>query len=433
MARINASTMVRQFKHSFDEARLNELGKLARFCQRERVVTPHRLAMTMIEAFAGGALSSIADVQRTFNALCEQPVQYKPFHNQLAKRQFPTFMRLLLSRLMNELAVQVLRFGPHSPFAGFRYIRLQDGTSFALKDELAEHFPGRFTTISPAAVELHVNLDLLSETMHAVTLSADCQAERQFLPPAGEMAQDLLLADRGYFDKDLCRQIDLVQGSFIVRGQVNLNPLVLCAYDDHGRPIKSWRDQRLKDLRGKLLRRSVVDLDVRFDSRQGPIDCRIIANPNPREGQPRYLVSNLPRETFTPEKISDGYRLRWQIELMFKEWKSFTNLKGYCTRNPAIAEGLIWASLCAAALSRYCAHMTQRLVRVPISTRRVAMCMRHVLTPIVYAIVRAPCTLSAAIRDAIDFLAANARRAHPAREAKSGRLKLGLQHVYGAP
>ncbi|MGE0385674.1 MAG: hypothetical protein AB7Q97_13160, partial [Gammaproteobacteria bacterium] len=83
--------------------------------------------------------------------------------------------------------------------------------------------------------------------------------------------------------------------------------------------------------------------------------------------------------------------------------------------------------------SRYCAHMTQRLVSLPISTRRVAMCMRHVLTPIVYAIVRAPRTLSAAIMNAIDFLATNARRAHPAREAKSGRLKLGLQHVYGTP
>ncbi|MGH8488256.1 MAG: hypothetical protein ACREXS_05145 [Gammaproteobacteria bacterium] len=87
--------------------------------------------------------------QRTFNALCDQSVQYKPFHNQPAKRQFPTFMGRLLTRLMNELVIDVLRFAPKSPFARFRHIRLQDGTSFALKDTLAEEFPGRFTTISP--------------------------------------------------------------------------------------------------------------------------------------------------------------------------------------------------------------------------------------------------------------------------------------------
>ncbi len=96
-------------------------------------------------------------------------MQYKPFHNQLAKRQFPDFMRLLLTRLMNDLAVAVLRSSPDSPFAQFSHIRLQDGTSFAVKDPLAEAFPGRFATISPAAVELHVNMDLLTESVHGVT------------------------------------------------------------------------------------------------------------------------------------------------------------------------------------------------------------------------------------------------------------------------
>src|SRR3990172_8729835 len=187
MKKINVRTMSNQFKRSFSETRLNDLGKLARFCRRERSVTPHRLAVSMIEAFGSGEIETIADIQRTFNALCNQTAQYKPFHNQLAKRQFPTFMRLLPTRLMNELAIDVLRFSPESPFARFRHIRLQDGTSFALKDTLAEAFPGRFTTISPAAVELHVNMDLLTETMHSVVLSPDRDAERQFLPPPEDL------------------------------------------------------------------------------------------------------------------------------------------------------------------------------------------------------------------------------------------------------
>ncbi len=33
----------------------------------------------------------------------------------------------------------------------------------------------------------------------------------------------------------------------------------------------------------------------------------------------RYLVTNLDRATFTPQHISDGYRLRWQVEIVFKE------------------------------------------------------------------------------------------------------------------
>ena len=96
--------MVRQFKLTFDEASLNELGKATRLCRREREATPYRLMLTLVEAFASGSLDSIPDLHRAFNALCEKQVQDKPFHNQLCKPGFPTFVRLMLSRLPNELA-----------------------------------------------------------------------------------------------------------------------------------------------------------------------------------------------------------------------------------------------------------------------------------------------------------------------------------------
>ena len=78
------------------------------------------------------------------------------------------------------------------------------------------------------------------------------------------------------------------------------------------------------------------------------------------------------------------------------------------TSHPHLAEGLIWASLCAATVSRYCAHATQRITHRPISTRRVAMCMRYVLTEIVHAILNAPRKLTTAIKRAIQYLANNA-------------------------
>ena len=86
MERIQTSTVTRQFKRTFGEATLNELGRISRFCRRERDVTPFRVALSLIESFASGSANCIADIQRAFNALCETTVCYKPFHNQLAKR-----------------------------------------------------------------------------------------------------------------------------------------------------------------------------------------------------------------------------------------------------------------------------------------------------------------------------------------------------------
>ncbi len=432
MERIEASTMTRQFKRTFGEQTLNELGKMARFCRRERQVTPFRLALSLIESFAGGTVKCIADIQRGFNALCESDVQYKPFHNQLAKRQFPTFVRLLLSRLLNELACEVLRFAPESPFARFDHIRIQDGTSFAVKRTLAETFPGRFTTISPAAVELHVDLDLMSEMMNRVVLSPDSAAERQFLPDVEEVTGGLLLGDRGYYGNPYLQALDAAGGFFIVRGKSNINPLILRAIGADGREVKRLRNRRLKEVAGRLSKYEHLDMKVRFGRTAGSFECRLVVHPNPRENKPRYLVTNLEPEVFTPQHISDGYRLRWQVELLFKEWKSHANLHAFDTSNPYIVEGLIWASLCAATLKRYCAHMTQRLANVAMSTQIVAKCIHHVLGDVLHALIHQPRRLNANVARAIEYLANNARRANPKRDRRTGRLKLGLEQVYGS-
>jgi hypothetical protein len=432
MGHINATTVVNRFKRTFGEETLNELGKLSRFCRRERTVTPHRLALSLIEMFASGPVKYIADLQRGFNALCASNVQYKPFHNQLAKRSFATFMRLLLSRLLNDLACKVLRFDSGSPFARFEQICLQDGTSFAVKRTLAEDFPGRFTTVSPAAVELHVNLELLSEGLNTIVLSPDSMAERQFLPPVEALTGCLLLGDRGYFGKKYLCALDAAGGAFIVRGPATMNPLIRRAWGPDGVEIKHFRNKHLKDVAGKLSRYAAVDMDVCYRIGARDFPCRLVAHPNPREDIPRYLVTNLDRESFTIAHVSDGYRLRWQVELLFKEWKSFANLHAFDTNNPHLAEGLIWAALCAATLKRYCAHMTQHLLQVAISTPVVASCIRYVLTDIVLALLHNPGKLNHAVVHALDYLSKNARRAHPKRDRLSGRLKLGLEHVYGA-
>ena len=72
------------------------------------------------------------------------------------------------------------------------------------------------------------------------------------------------------------------------------------------------------------------------------------------------LMTNLPREEFAHQDVLAVYRLRWQVELYFKELKSYANLHAFNTRKPHIAEGLIWASLCVPFLKRFFAHSCQK-------------------------------------------------------------------------
>jgi hypothetical protein len=85
--------LAKQFKRMFAEPVLNALGKAIGFCKHERDIAHYRLCLGLIEVFAAGKVEAIADIHRAFNARCGSDVQYKPFHNQLAKAQFPDFMR----------------------------------------------------------------------------------------------------------------------------------------------------------------------------------------------------------------------------------------------------------------------------------------------------------------------------------------------------
>ncbi len=124
--------------------------------------------------------------------------------------------------------------------------------------------------------------------------------------------------------------------------------------------------------------------------------------------------------------VSRLYRFRWQIELCFKEWKSYANLHQFDTGNPHIAAGLIWASLCAAVLKRFLAHAAQQVGRGrAVSTRRVAMCAHHVLKDLVAALL-AGVGLLAILRRSLAYLLANARRSNSDRDRRRGRLRAGL-------
>ena len=424
----NLSHFVGQFKRVLSQRSINSLGRLTGFCQRERVITPYRLAVSLLGSCATTRLETLADIQRHFNALFGTTVAYKPFHNQLAKRQFADFMRELVSALIERWTVRVLEASGEGAFGEFGRIVIQDGSSFAVHDALAQRYPGRFRARCPAAVELHVTMDLLQDRAAKVTLTADTAPERPHLPAAHTLEGDLLLADRGYFERGYLREVGRAGGHYVVRGKTSLNPVVQAGFARDGSRLRGVRGKRLKAIR--IPKTGFIDFDVVWGKGDQAFSARLIASWNRSKREYRFLVTNLPRDRYRAKAVDQAYRLRWQIELLFKEWKSYANLHAFNTANPAIAEGLVWAAIGAAAMKRYLAHLTQVLHGVQVSTRKVAMCAHQVLARVIDALIsKSHDELHEAFRVAVEYLATNAKRAHPKRERRTGRLQLGIAPV----
>jgi hypothetical protein len=141
----------------------------------------------------------------------------------------------------------------------------------------------------------------------------------------------------------------------------------------------------------------------------GGESCRQTANP---------CTLPLPRQSFTRQ-------------LLFKEWKSYTNLHKFDTEKETISEALIWSSLCASAIKRFLAHTAEHLLEIVISTRKASMPSAYDL-PELFKALRQGDSLwyRRAFESMIEYLGNNAKRAHPKRDARTGRSQLGLKAIF---
>ena len=175
-----------------------------------------------------------------------------------------------------------------------------------------------------------------------------------------------------------------------------------------------------------------MELVVQWHVEGQPLCLRLILSWHRRTQSFCSFLTNLAPQRYPLDTICRAYKWRWQVELLFKEWKSYANLHAFDTANPALVEGLIWAAIAAAALKRFVAHMTQLLTQVPMATRKVAMGAIHILGDVVDAFKRGDVVeLHAALEAAILSLACHAQRAHPKRDQQTGRAQLGLESCYG--
>jgi hypothetical protein len=310
-------------------------------------------------------------------------------------------------------------------------VLIQDGSSFAIHEALGHLFPGRFTAVKPAAVELHCTLDLLHDAPITIALSPDTDSEHAYRPEPASLRGDLFLADRGYLDLAYVRDLDRHGGCFIVRAKAGLNPRVLTAFREDGERLKSCQDRDLKAIVSKFPKQQRSELEVEWLIDGEPFRLRLIVRWNPETKSFDYLLTNLPQSRYDINTICLGYKLRWQVELLFKEWKSYAHLHKFDTEKDTIAESLIWASLSASAIKRFLAHAAEQLLEVVISTRKAAMSSAYALPHLFRSLCHGDGPrYRRAFKAMMRYLGLNAKRAHPNRDAQTGRARLGLKPIF---
>jgi hypothetical protein len=210
------------------------------------------------------------------------------------------------------------------------HVLLIDATVMRVAHRLIEVFPANANGKCQdwAAVKLHTAFRLFRGVPEVLDLTAQKKNERKidFLRPLGEAV--LYIFDLGYWTYQLFDTIIDRQQHFISRLRADCNPLILAVYVGDLR----WIGKRLKDID---LTGHTIDLLVSLSSANP-------ANPQIRHnlrlvGQwitkdqrwHLYVTSLLAWQKYPVALIIDLYRLRWQIEILFRNLKHVLRMANF--------------------------------------------------------------------------------------------------------
>lgn len=409
----------------FNPKKLNTAARETGFITRKRQIKPLEFLLAFVETLGCQAKANLADIHRKYQIISGMPINYKPFHNQIKKEKCSNFFKNIFELALKEWVIQSLKLTSLSTGKTFPFNKIiaHDGSSFAIHAGLKDVYPGRFNKHSPAAVELHVSMDLLSSSIDYFQLTADTESERLHSPKPETLKNTLTLEDAGYFDRERIMEINKQGGFIITQAACSINPTIQHAYDHHGKSLSKLMNRRLKTVKLKD-KTQTLDLTVRWPNHD--MDFRVIAFWHKKKKRVGFLVTNLPRETVPAHDVIALYRLRWQIELLFKELKSYCNLKKFSTQNKHIVTTLIYASFITVLLKRLLAFGTELLKSVCISTQKTARSASEWLKLLVSNIAK-QVNLLKTVCEVVDIISNLCRRSHPKRDFKDGLYQFGVE------
>lgn len=372
---------------ALSENRINKLAEDIGFLNRHRKILPYPLVISVLTALGKDSnAETLMDLRRKFNEMTGLNVSRHAWREQVIKPEFVTLFIQVFKRSLIKMTKKALAFAPESPFARFEHIWLHDGSSQAVVDRLAEILPGRFKTVSPAAIEMHATMDLLNDNLVCLDLTEDTHSERDCLPALHhDLSNTLMLKDAGYFELEDFMTVDDRGGSFVCRAPQSINPVVRRAIRSDGKNCHRFEDQKLKDIVSHFPKDGCMDLDVEWPQARG-WTFRLVVRWNGQKQKWIFIVTNLGREGFSMNDIFQVYRLRWQIELFFKEIKSYACWHRFNTGCATLVVSLILASFTVVALKRSLAHAAEHGMDREISTRKALMSGTHLFGDMMLAL-----------------------------------------------
>lgn len=301
--------------------------------------------VTVLVLFFQGDLNSIylENIRMAIFTFLNVKICKSSFWERMASDTLTKLLYALVKKLMANLVIKSLRGGKVLKKLKLKKIVLIDSSTISLWDCVSKIFPGTWTT---AGIKLHACFDLMSGKMEWFESSPSSSNDRKHFPNIGDFIKGtLFIFDLGYWDYDLLIKIDKVRSFFLSRiksnATITIKEIVLGL-------SKEYVGKCLSSIVFKKNRSNIIEFLGEISNDDIVKSFRIFGFWNPDNKTYHWYISNLKIKAIL---IYPLYRLRWQIELLFKFAKSRLNLKKFPSGNEHIINNLMLANVCSYLIS----------------------------------------------------------------------------------
>jgi hypothetical protein len=236
-------------------------------------------------------------------------------------------------------------------FPGFTKVYLADSTGFALPDRLHALFPGSGGSAAKAGAKIQAVWDYKSSVLDHFALTPWNIPDQTYIDTVVALAQKgiLFIFDLGYFKIKAFARIAEAGAYFLSR--LNHQANILHAETGHLQPLELA--SFLTTVTGNCIEKPL------FLGAKERVACRLVASRVPESivnERRRIAKKKAKKKGYTPSKshlellawnlfithvpytiwktaaVIKAYPLRWQIELIFKSWKSYLHLAAIKTK-----------------------------------------------------------------------------------------------------
>lgn len=230
-------------------------------------------------------------------------------------------------------------------FAPFARVQIADSTGFGLPESLKAQFPGAGGSGSKAGAKIQLVWDYKSHSFAHLALVPWNVPDNKYVDTVVELARphSLFVFDLGYFKLPAFARIAAAQAYFLSRlnHQTTLEEVVggrrqpLDLAHSLARETRSLLEKAVvlgvhERVAARLIAVRMPEAIVNERRRQ----ARVVAKKRGYTPSHAYLtllawnlfITNVPATVWPPQTVAIAYALRWQVELVFKAWKSHLHL-----------------------------------------------------------------------------------------------------------